>query len=151
MTTTAEREALRIESEGHTERICRSCRGPIPPEKRPTAIYCSRRCNHAKASQVIQEVNPVLGTVPTGTRGAISELRVCADLLEKGYEVFRAVSPAASCDLAALRNGELLRIEVRTGTYKLTGGISYPKNIKADVLAVVLHNQIVYEPPLEAL
>lgn len=54
----------------------------------------------------------------TGKVGAISELIVCADLLKKGWEVFRTVSQSCSCDLIVIKNKKILRIEVRTGRYR---------------------------------
>lgn len=51
------------------------------------------------------------------TIGAISELLVSADLLFKGYEVHRALSPDAGCDIVATKKAEVRRIEVRTGKY----------------------------------
>jgi hypothetical protein len=52
------------------------------------------------------------------TIGAISELAVCADLLSKGYDVFRSVSPGAQCDLIAQKDGNLIRVEVKTNARK---------------------------------
>jgi hypothetical protein len=46
--------------------------------------------------------------------GAVSEMLVCVDLSREGFEVFRAVSPAATCDLLALKDGRTYRIEVKT-------------------------------------
>jgi len=37
------------------------------------------------------------------TVGAMAELCVAADLLRHGFEVFRAVSPHSTCDLAVLK------------------------------------------------
>jgi len=65
--------------------------------------------------------------VSRSTKGAISELLVAGDLLFKGYEVFRAVSPACSCDLIAQKNGRLTRIEVRTGALNKNGSVCFPK------------------------
>lgn len=48
-------------------------------------------------------------------RGAYSELIACAWLLKEGYEVFRNVSPHGAADLVAIGNGEVLRIDVKTG------------------------------------
>ena len=70
--------------------------------------------------------------------------------MKKGYEVFRACSPSSSCDLAILKNGKLLKIEVRTGQ-KVRKAIMYNKeNIHADITAVVLYNpdEIIYLPKL---
>ena len=46
---------------------------------------------------------------------------MAADLLRRGWEVFRAVSPACSCDLIIHRAGVLLRVEVRTMNYYAKG------------------------------
>jgi hypothetical protein len=92
--------------------------------------------------------------ISPGTVGAIAELAVAVDLMERGYDVFRAVSPACSCDLAVLSGGELLRIEVRTGHLSANGGLYWGATRnddgRFDVYAVVLHSdprQIVYLNP----
>ena len=87
-----------------------------------------------------------------GTVGAINELKVGEDLLVKGYDVFRALSPTCSCDLVALKNKRLLRVEVKTARYSAGGLImtgSYKKE-KSDILASVLwkDNIIIYNPKL---
>jgi len=85
----------------------------------------------------------------TGTVGAIQELRVSVDLLSKGYEVFRALSPSCSCDLLALKDKKLVKIEVRTAYENKIGKLTYPKErIKAEHLALALPNRIIYEPEL---
>src|SRR5260370_3813363 len=72
------------------------------------------------------------------------------DLLAKGWEVFRAVSPACSCDLIAAKGGTLLRIKVRTRRKYPTGKVYYPaQNIRADLIAIVLPDMLIYEQPLE--
>lgn len=91
----------------------------------------------------------------TGVVGAISELIVTIDLMQRGFEVFRAVSPACSCDLAALRGGILTRVEVRTGTRYMTGSVSYSlaesEKGRHDVLAVVVDGKVTYTPDLTDL
>ena len=82
------------------------------------------------------------------TVGAIGELRVCADLLAKGDKVFRSVSASCSCDLVIIRNGILLRVEVKTGYIRLDGTYSVSTEARAsnaDILAVVLPEKIIYE------
>jgi len=87
--------------------------------------------------------------VPTGTVGAISELRVCVDLLSRGFEVFRAVSQSCSCDLAILKSGQLLRIEVKTGYKRTDGKPIFSKIVhKADILALCYPTEIIYQPAL---
>lgn len=133
---------------------CQHCNAPLSEAKRRRrAKFCSRGCNNAKWKLGYRALNP-RPNVPTGTRGAISELAVSADLLRKGHAVFRALSPSCSCDLVVLTPGNtLLRIEVTTGARNVTGaGIQYPpkKHERHDILAVVLHDEIRYIPDLPA-
>lgn len=129
--------------------ICLQCGGPIPEERRRYhAKYCSSHCSNLKNGKRYRYLNPK-PIFSTDTVGLISEHRVVIDLLSKGYEVFRAVSHACSCDLAILKNGHLLRVEVRTGRYTSTGKIWHnQKGFKADVLATVMPEEIIYEPTL---
>ena len=83
-------------------------------------------------------------------RGAVSEMRVTIDLTERGYEVFKSINPSCSCDIAILKNGSLLRVEVTTGRFKPNGGLLYPNHAKDnfDILAIVLPSgEINYIPP----
>lgn len=72
----------------------------------------------------------------------------------RGYEVFRSVSAACSCDLAVLKDKRLLRVEVRTGVWNLRGELScsFPDEDigKQDVLAIVSRDMktIVYKPEM---
>jgi hypothetical protein len=83
------------------------------------------------------------------------------DLMKLGYEVFRALSPACSCDLIALGPAGALRIEVRTGYRSpASGELIFARNtIKKgrgeevlDHYAVVVDYgaEIVYLPELPA-
>ena len=54
----------------------------------------------------------------TGNIGAEGEMLVTLDLMRTGWEVFRAVSPTATVDLIAMRDGLVSRIEVTKGTRK---------------------------------
>ncbi len=88
------------------------------------------------------------------TIGAISELVVSADLMAHGYAVFRALSPACSCDLVVVAAGKSCRVEVRTGRRKSNGSISFAYNSaetradRFDVLAVVVDATIHYVPSI---
>lgn len=110
--------------------------------------FCSVKCqNRASKHWVPKKGNS------SGTIGAISELVAAIDLGRKGYEVFRAISPAASCDLIALKNTFTYRIEVRTGSKLINSSHScYRHRIgydRQDFLAIVLPNDtVIYEPPL---
>lgn len=68
------------------------------------------------------------GKIPSGTRGAITELYLCALLLNAGYSVFRAMSQACFCDLVIYKE-KLLMVEVKTGyKNKETGKVIYNKS-----------------------
>jgi Holliday junction resolvase len=77
---------------------------------------------------------------------------VCADLLHRGFEVFRAVSPSCSADIIAQKNDQLYRIEIKTARISHKGKITYAKPVnttKYDVLALVFpdnKNEIMYIP-----
>ncbi len=112
--------------------------------------YCTMLCSREHQKEIYRSNNP-RPILPTATTGAISELKVAIDLLEKKYEVFRALSPACSCDLAILKNKKLLRIEVKTA-YRLPSGNTTCTTFtfKADILAKVLVDEITYEPSLDS-
>lgn len=84
--------------------------------------------------------------------GTLGELIVASDLLKRGYEVFRALHPDASCDLVAIKNGKVSRIEVRTGKRlkenKLTyGSNKMRKGNRYDIMAIYLRDdggEVVY-------
>lgn len=108
--------------------------------------YCSRKCREQDGLARVRAANPFLAGIPTATTGTVSELRVCVDLLSKGYEVFRAVSPSCSCDLAILRDGRLLRVEVKTCRLRIDGSqANGPIPHRADILARVYPSEIRYE------
>lgn len=114
----------------------------------PHKLYCSRRCRYNAAKK---DFLPIYPTLSTGTAGAIGELRVATDLLVKGFEVFRAVSPSCSCDLVTLFQGKPRRVEVRTGHYGKNRIIYCAKPIdtgRYDILAIVLPDNIIYRPDL---
>lgn len=83
----------------------------------------------------------VASIISSSTVGAVGELRVAADLLTKGFEVFRALSPTCSCDLLAMKDGRIIRIECRTNT---AGNLQ-----RADVVAIVSDMGIRYVKPKE--
>jgi PD-(D/E)XK endonuclease len=87
--------------------------------------------------------------------GAMSELKVCADLMNKGFDVFRAVAQNASCDIVAIRNNQVIRVEVRTTSESDNGNIRQAiKSVdvgRSDCYAWVTENGITYEPELETI
>lgn len=117
---------------------------PYPGKK-----FCSRKCNGQHNRRRVQEQHHQ-GTDCSAT-GALCELVVAADLMQKGYEVFRPLSPSAPCDLVVIKDQRILRIEVRKG-HDSSKGIrfgKYPKDEgNQDHYAVVLTDRIVYCPDL---
>lgn len=136
-------------------RVCSECDEPIPNTLSGKAKYCSARCRkiyYARIKGKKEESN-----LNSCTRGALSELIASTDLMKRGYEVFRALNPGASCDLIAMSGRTLYRVEVRTGFRNLNGTIEFGKqktgDHRQDTVAVVLQDEtVVYIPdiPLEA-
>lgn len=131
---------------------CKTCGKPFDGDGR--TVYCGEGCRKENVERRYRKLNP-RSTLPSSTVGAIGELLVCTDLLRRGYEVFRSVSPNCSCDLAVLKNGTLLRIEVRTGHRAANGKIYWPikksDQEKSDHFAVVTDGEIEYHPDLSDL
>jgi hypothetical protein len=92
-----------------------------------------------------------------GINGAISEMMVCTDLLAKGNQVFRAVSPASDCDLIVQsQTGELLRVEVKTVSVVSTDNAFASVDLRGrlgtfDVLALVYQDGLIQYRPAAAL
>ena len=84
--------------------------------------------------------------------GGASECSAAADLLRKGIPVYRAMTFVSSADLVIDRNGELLRVEVRSAKRNINGTLRYPMPIdrsRYDVLALVEPDgAVTYKPPL---
>ena len=125
-----------------------TCAGKSPKTKR----FCTIECR----AEAYKKCRAGSSDAPKAYIGAAHELLVCADLLKKGYPVFRAMSPQCPCDVAFLVGRRLYRVEVKTG-YRLVpdGAVtsSVPVDLiqtsKFDVLAVVEHNgTITYSPGL---
>lgn len=133
---------------------CDFCQEVLSDERyRRNAKYCSLECRNSAYARKFM-ASEKKSDVNTGTRGAIGELAASADLLERGYYVYRAVSPSCPCDLTVVKNGVTLRVEVTTGSYYgATKKINFPPKTKTqqhfDVLAIVLPDKIHYIPDIE--
>lgn len=131
--------------------LCTICNKPLSGK---ATQYCSDECRKVRARQIYKDSGVYCPTgLDNGTAGAVSELRAAADLLSRGYEVFRALSPTCSCDLIAFKNSRIIRVEVRTGHYHL-GDSGKPlfgetkQKHRADILALVCPGAIFYYPEL---
>ena len=135
---------------------CARCSKEFVARSYATAIkYRSHQCRKEVAAT---KHNNVRGKLPrsTGTVGAYSELLACADLIDRGFDVFRAISQSSPCDLIAIWDGNSLRIEVRTAYLTANGEVRCHRNRgeehRYDVLAMVAPDRTVtYEPPLPEL
>ena len=131
---------------------CQACGEELPTAKqRRFAATCNQDCYRALLGKgkTLRGAYPEL---PSGTVGAISELRAATDLMRRGYHVFRAISPTSPSDLAILKDGQLILIEVRTAYWnRARTSRTYPKALmRSDAFALVIGDEPVhYEPPLE--
>jgi hypothetical protein len=148
-------------------RICPGCGAefsPLSPAR--VRVYCTTACARRSAQYLRRKGVTSRVGAPTdagrgegagcpgqspGSIGAYCELRVSADLLSRGFDVFRSVSPTSSCDLIAVKEGKCLRVEVRAARGTLESP-SFYKDAKdcgrSDHYAAVLRDGIVYLPPL---
>src|SRR5256884_3587405 len=56
-----------------------------------------------------------MSELSTGTKGAISELRVASHLMGLGFQVFKNLSMHGSCDLVAIsRRGRVIKVQVKS-------------------------------------
>lgn len=128
---------------------CVICGNSIPIKRQKHhAKSCSDDCYKQMQINRYHKLNPQ-SNYTNNVSGAISEYRVIIDLLAHGFEVFHTVNPGAPCDLAILKHDKLLRVEVKTLRYN-SSGIPFKPNkpIRADVLASVLPDKIIYAPLL---
>ena len=94
-------------------------------------LTCSEKCRKEKNNFRSGRIGDK--TITAGTVGAISEMLVCADLMSKGYAVFRALSPACFCDAIATKGDKILKVEIRTAYMnQFTGKLSYPIKLHGD-------------------
>lgn len=114
--------------------------------------YCSVACKQAAFVGTSDQRWP--GDHATGTIGAIGELMVSADLLRRGYNVFRSLSPNASCDLAIISGGAATRVEVTKAYRTRSGGLQFNPHEREryDVLALwCVDGSVTYIPSLPAI
>ena len=73
---------------------CLTCNKKLPENKvRRNAKFCNSLCRGELTKIKYRSMNDRYN-LATGTIGTIGELKVSIDLLIKGYEVFRALSPS---------------------------------------------------------
>ena len=116
--------------------------------KTPNQKYCSEDCQIQVHRTLGGEFNSN-NSISCGTVGAISELLASVDLMKRGYEVHRALSPQSNCDVLAIKNKKVYRFEIRTARKVFDGKLNYSlAYIKApNVIAVVIKNSEIYYFP----
>lgn len=117
---------------------CNICNKALRGSQR---LVCSKGCGHERflAVHATPEVAPDrLGSALR--RGEIAEILVVAELLSLGFEIFRPATYNASCDIIAIRDGKLTRIEVRASR-PYCGGVTFGRykrdTGRSDLYAVV--------------
>ncbi len=133
-------------------KYCKECGNEIPFYHNKSKKFCTPKCKR-NFSGHIHTSSLLALSLSKGTLGSLNELRVSVDLVLKGYDVFRALSPNGSCDLVAIKNHKPFRVEVTTG-FMYQKSLRHAKNLKSksvtdrfDVLAVVAPNStITYIP-----
>lgn len=138
------------------ERLCEHCGSVFQLNKedgKKIRRFCSRRCSSIAWYKNWKSKN---GWVPRpkvlgpSAVGALNEMLVISDLINKGHEVYRAISAGSPCDLVIVRDTDILRVEVTTGRNSPSGKYYVPNGKRGktthDVLAVVLNGKIIYEP-----
>lgn len=126
------------------ERVCVQCGGKLPINKQK---YCSYQCESLYLKR--RKINTYNVNLSRTTIGVATELKVASELFLKGYSVFRALSPSAPCDLIAIKDKHIFRIEVRTVNY-YTKNTDFTKRIKdtddTDYWAFVTPQMVYYYP-----
>lgn len=126
---------------------CNTCGVEISP---PKSKFCTARCKSNWYNAKRYESHTKISGVQQGT---LSEIRVAADLLTRGYMVFANCSHFGSIDLISIfpgPNQSPLRIEVKT-VYQFdpTPKSTYQLGIHFDHFALIKHNgEIRYKPDL---
>jgi hypothetical protein len=127
-------------------RKCWRCGGVINSHKSSAAKFCSSKCGSKRHWESVRSKSKAKGS----NLGAESELYVSADLLRRGFEVYRNVSSWGSSDLIFKAGVRLFSVEVRTGYVNKSGNAVVSKErMKSDILAVVTDGPtILYKPEL---
>jgi len=115
---------------------CIICQQVFTPSKH-NQKFCSKECKDKFYNRI-----STFPHLPSATVGTIGELVVATDLLKKGYEVYRPLSPSCSADLLVEKEQKIFKIEIRTGYIQKDGKLVYSHiNIRASILAIVVHSE----------
>lgn len=131
---------------------CRECGQPIQSARaqKKQVRFCSDECRGKFWRK--QKGSGALG-VSSQTVAEIHRLLAAADLMKRGYQVFRALSPDYDCAFVVSVAGQWRLVGVRVG-YAGEGGavpLNKPPEGAFDLLAIVTSLGVFYQPPLEEL
>ena len=108
------------------ENRCSHCAGTFLARKH-NQQYCTPRCQGAAQRSRYYGSSP-FSELSSAIKGTLSELAVACDLLERGWQGFRAVAPACFADIAAYKNDASHFLEVRTGHRNhVSGKVMFPR------------------------
>jgi len=110
---------------GKETKNCATCGKPFI-QVGPRHLYCSKRCQpwHGKYRSNSE--------LPSTATGALAELIVGIDLIRKGYDTFKSITPCSKFDLVAFKNGAIYKIEVKTAHKLDKGKVSFSPHRHAD-------------------
>jgi hypothetical protein len=141
---------------GNHQRKCIVCEilfTTYQPNQKVCGEICRKKYNYDLA---LKKTPSRQRGLSSGSVGAMSELRICADLLRLGYYVFRSVGPNSPYDVIAVKHGKLLKIEIRTGILGASDKPYFNKRTNhshdlCDVFGVYVeeNDSIFYDPPLK--
>lgn len=132
---------------------CAECHGPLPANAKSNRKFCTLACSKAHTKRLWREKNPKSPAADLATRtvAEVNEMRVAIDLLQHGFQVYRAAFQGMPCDLYIMKERDIgQRVEVTTGNFSPNGSLAHPVRDPAnyDVLAVVVGERIIYKPQL---
>lgn len=132
-------------------RVCVAC-GELYRAIYGTQKYCSPTCRKVATVRTysVPAETRLYGISPS-TLGTLREMLVAIDLMRRGFDVFKAMSPNSPCDLVALRgDSPALRIEVKTAVQSpVTGKVAVPRpRHNCDLLGLVVGDAIHYADAL---
>lgn len=138
---------------------CKQCKALLIGGRKDRK-FCNAECAGEFQRLAWRQKNPKspLAALQNNTKAEANIMKVCIDLLQRGYEVYKAAFQGMPCDLVVIYRQETSfgsmvqyrRIEVTSGNRSTSGTLSHPKREAAqyDVLAVVVGDEIFYKPEL---
>lgn len=124
MLAARKRKAFENKWDGRTCKCIQCGKEWTPTLQKRAGKMCSTPCRNAWNKNAVKPLNH-LPMRCTADKGALSELVASADLLRKGYQVFRSVSASATCDMLAMDSNGILRIEVKSAVITPAGTFTY--------------------------